>query len=119
VALRRQVVNFVRLHLLDDADQVGGVGQVAVVENQIAMRDVRILVEVVDAIGIEQRGAALDAVNDVAFFKQKFGEIGTILAGDPGNQCSFAHCASTSPFARMSHFAEQMAITFRNILTET
>ena len=32
VALRRQVVDFVRLHLLDDANQVGGVGQIAVVQ---------------------------------------------------------------------------------------
>ena len=33
MALRREVVDLVRLHLLDDADQVGGVGQVTVVQD--------------------------------------------------------------------------------------
>ena len=33
VALGGQVVDLVGLHLLDDADQVGGVGQVAIVQD--------------------------------------------------------------------------------------
>jgi hypothetical protein len=41
---------------------------------------------VVHALGVEQRGAALDAVDLVAFFKQELGEVGTVLAGNPGNQ---------------------------------
>ena len=64
----RQVVDFVRLHLLDDADQVGGVGEIAVVEDEVAVFHVRILVEVVDAVGVEERRAAFHAVDDVAFF---------------------------------------------------
>lgn len=77
------------LHLLDDADQVGGIGQVAVVEVQVAVLHVGVLVEVVDAVGVEQRGAALDAVDDVAFLEQEFGEIGAVLAGDASDQCNF------------------------------
>ena len=59
VALRRQVVDLVRLHLLHDADQVRRVGQVAVVQAQSHAALVRILVEVIDAVGIEAttRGA--------------------------------------------------------------
>ena len=34
MALRREVVDLVRLHLLDDADQVGRIGQVAVVQDE-------------------------------------------------------------------------------------
>jgi len=41
---------------------------------------VEILVKVVDAIGVEQRGATLDAVNQISLAKQKLGEISTILA---------------------------------------
>ena len=54
MALGRQVVDLVRLYLLDDADQVGGVGQVAVVQHEALVGLVRVLVQVVDAVGIEQ-----------------------------------------------------------------
>ena len=43
----------------------------------------------VDAIGIEKAGAALDPVDDVAFFQQEFSKIGAILAGDAGDECDF------------------------------
>ena len=91
MALRGEVVDFVGLDLLDDADQVGGVGQVAVVEDEAAVGVVRVLVEVVDAVGVEQRGAAFDAVDGVAFVQQEFGEIGAVLAGDAGDECGFGH----------------------------
>jgi hypothetical protein len=43
------------LYLLDDADQAGRVGEVAVMEDEAAILFVRILVQVVDAVGVEQR----------------------------------------------------------------
>ena len=91
VALRAQVVDLVRLHLLHDADQVGGIGQVAVVQDEVAMRLVRVLVQVIHAIGIEQRRAPLDAVDLVALLQQEFGQIGAVLAGDASNQGALAH----------------------------
>lgn len=36
----------------------------------------------IDPLGVEKGGAALDAVHGVAFFEQKFGEVGAVLAGD-------------------------------------
>src|SRR5678815_573787 len=50
---------------------------------------VRILVQVVDALRVEERGAPLDAVDDVALLQQKLGEIGAVLAGDAGDQGNF------------------------------
>ncbi len=87
--MRRQVVDLVRLHLLDDADQVGRVGQVAVMEDEIAVLHVRILVEMVDAVGVEEGGAALDAVDDIALLQQELGQIGAVLAGNAGDECDF------------------------------
>jgi len=58
VALRREVVDLVGLHLLDDAHEAGGISHVAVVQDEAAIADVRILVQVIDAIGVEQRRAA-------------------------------------------------------------
>ncbi len=54
MALRRQVVDFTRLYLLDDADQTAGVGHIAVVEKEAAVFLVRVLIEVVDAIRIKK-----------------------------------------------------------------
>ena len=53
MALGRQVIDFVRLHLLHQADQVGGVGQVAVVQEKPHAGLVQVLVEMVDTPGIE------------------------------------------------------------------
>ena len=50
---------------------------------------VRVLVEVVDAVGVEEGRAALDAVDDVALVQQELGEVGAVLAGDAGDEGDF------------------------------
>ena len=67
VTLRGEVVDFVRLGLLDDADEAGAVGHVPMVQEESYVMFVAILIQMVDAIGVEETGAALDAVDDVAF----------------------------------------------------
>ena len=52
MALGAQVVDLIGLHLLDDPDQVGAVGEVAVVEHQARIALVRVLVEVIDPGGV-------------------------------------------------------------------
>lgn len=85
MALGRQVVDLVGLDLLNYADEVGGVGQITVVQFEAYVFLVRILIQVVDAIGIEGRRSAFDAVNVVAFGEQKFGQIGSVLPRNTGN----------------------------------
>ena len=53
MALGPEVVYLVGLYGLDDADQVGGIGQVTVVKREGLLRIVGILVEVVDAFGVQ------------------------------------------------------------------
>ena len=36
---------------------------------------------------LKERGAALDAVHDIAFAEQQLGQIGAVLPGDAGDQC--------------------------------
>ena len=91
MALRGKVVDFVGLDLLDDAHQAGTVGHVAVVQGETPVLDMRILIQMIDTVGIEQRTAALDAVHVVALVEQEFGEIGAVLAGDAGDECDFIH----------------------------
>ena len=90
VALGGQIVDLVRLHLLDDPDQARAVGQVAVVQHEPDVGLVRVLVEVVDPPGVEGRRAPLDAVDHVALAQQQFGEVGAVLPGHAGDQCDFA-----------------------------
>ena len=52
---------------------------------------VRVLVEVINALGVELRGAALEAVDGVALVQQEFGQIGAVLAGDAGDKCGFGY----------------------------
>ena len=91
MTLGGEVVDFVGLHLLDDADEAGRIGEVAVVQDEAAALFMRVLVQVVNAVGVEQRGAPLDAVHFVALAQQKFGEVGAVLAGDAGDECDFLH----------------------------
>jgi hypothetical protein len=45
---------------------------------------VRVLVEVIDMVGIKERRAPLDAVHLIAFVQKQFGQISAVLIGDPG-----------------------------------
>ncbi len=47
------------------------------------------LVQMVDAVGVEERGAALDAMHFVALTDQEFGQIRAVLAGNAGDQAFF------------------------------
>jgi|APEBP8051072433_1049376.scaffolds.fasta_scaffold00708_14 hypothetical protein len=49
------------------------------------------LIQMVDAVGVEQRRAPLDAVHDVALPQQELGEVGAVLAGEAGDECGPGH----------------------------
>ena len=90
MALGAQVVNFIRLRFLHDSNEVAGVAQVAIVQLEVGVLNVRVLVDVVDTLGVEQRRTTLDAMNDVALLEQKFGKVRTVLAGDARDKGYFA-----------------------------
>ena len=64
-----QIVDFMRLHFLHGAQQAGAVGHIAIVQMQPRIFFVGIQVQVVDALGIDQRCASLDAVHFVVSFR--------------------------------------------------
>jgi hypothetical protein len=65
------------------------------VQNEAARFNFGAFVQVIDAVGVEQRGAALDAVDFVALFQQKLGKVSTVLAGDAGDEGFFGHLQFT------------------------
>ena len=50
---------------------------------------VGVFVDVVDAVSVEGRGAADDAVDFVAFGKEEFAEVGTVLTGNASDEGAF------------------------------
>ena len=84
-----QVVDFIRLSFLDDANQITGVAQVPVMQFEAGIVQVRVLVNMVNPLRVEEAAAALDAVNHIALFEQKLGQVRTVLASDAGDECDF------------------------------
>ena len=70
MALRRQVVDLVGSRLLDDADEIGGIGQVTVMQEEAHPFYVRIAVQVVDSCGVERGRTPLNPMHYVTFAQQ-------------------------------------------------
>ena len=90
MALRAQVINFVRLGLLDEPNEVGAIGEVAVMQDEIAVIQVRVLVDMVHPCCIEQAGSALDAMHQIAFGQQKLGQVRAVLPCDARDKGGFS-----------------------------
>jgi hypothetical protein len=70
MALGTEVVDLVRLHELNDAHEAGAVAQITVMQHQ-PLTELRLLIELINPLGVELRAAALDAMHLVAFREQK------------------------------------------------
>ena len=86
MALSAEVVDLIGLYLLDDSLEVAAVGEIAVMEGEAWIDFVRVLIEVIDAGGVEGGGASFDAVDGVALLKEELSKIGAVLAGDPSDE---------------------------------
>ena len=97
MALRGKVVDFVRLRLLDDADEARRVRQVTVMKKEANVIFVRITVQVIDAYGVEHRRPSFDPVDHITFVQKELGQIRAILAGNPGDESDFVIQFCVSP----------------------
>ena len=75
MAHRTEIVDLGWSHFCHQAEQSATIRQVAIVQMQTSTGLVRILVQVIDALGVKRRGPALDTVDLVAFPQQQLGEI--------------------------------------------
>ena len=85
MALSRQVVDLVRLHVAQELPQTSRVGQVGKVKKEAVLRFVQIAVDVVNPAGIEATGTALQAVYFIALLQKEFRKVRAILARNAGN----------------------------------
>ena len=92
MALRAEVVDLIWLDFLDDMEKVAGVGQVAIMQDKVALANVRVLVKVVNAVRVEEGAAPLDAVDLISFVQKEFREVGPILPCNAGYKRNLCHC---------------------------
>jgi len=69
-------------------------------QDETAAAFVRVLIQVINPVRVEQRCASLDPMNLVAFREEKLRQIGSILPGDAGDQCFLCHRCVLSCFNR-------------------
>jgi len=58
-------------------------------EKEVFIRIMRILIEMIDSLGIEKGRSSLDSVYLVSLGQKEFCEIGSILSGYSGYNCFF------------------------------
>jgi hypothetical protein len=76
-----KIIDFIRLDLLDDADDIGGISQITVVKCKTHIALVLILVKVINSLSVERRSTTLNPMNFVGLFEQEFGKVRSVLAG--------------------------------------
>ena len=64
MALGTEVVDLIRLNLLDNSNQVGAVGEIAVMKSEPWVALMGVLVEVIDPAGVKRGSSPLDPVPD-------------------------------------------------------
>ena len=93
MGLGAEVVDFVGLDFADQSGEVGGIGEITVVEAEVRISHLVMLVDVIHSLRVEGGCSTLNAMDFVAFFEEELGEVGSVLTGDTGDECFFrVHC---------------------------
>jgi len=82
VTLSREIVDLVGLHALQYLAQYRAIRKVAIVQRQVGAALMRIVIDVVDALGVERAGSAKDTMHLITLAQQQFAEVGAVLASD-------------------------------------
>ena len=85
VALCGQIKNLVRLDGFQRPAKAGAIGQIAEMQQHPGLAFMTIHMKMIDPAGVETGRPANQAVDLVSPGQQKFGQVGTVLAGNPGN----------------------------------
>ena len=99
VALRAEVINLIRPQFVEQFDQVDRIAEVAVVQEQMRRAHMRVLVEMVNAFGVERAGATDNPVHLVALGEKKLRQIRTVLPRDPRDERAFHGSQRSMPCA--------------------
>ena len=67
MALCSEIINFIRLDSLHQSHNIAAIGHVAIMQEEIDAFFVRVDINIVNAFGVERRGAAFHAMDFIAF----------------------------------------------------
>ena len=85
VTLGAEVVDLVGLEVVDEIGQLLRIGQIPIMEKETDVREMLIVIKVIDPAAVKAARAADEAVDLVSFSEEELGKIRTILARDAGN----------------------------------
>lgn len=89
--LSSEIVDLIGEDCVEPSTEGRGIGEIRIVKLHSSLVGVvGVDVDVIDPLGVEVGGAANEAVHLIAFVEEEFSEVGTILAGDAGDQCYLA-----------------------------
>src|SRR5262249_7378911 len=90
MALRTQIVDFLRLEAVEKSEQARRVGQNRKMQEQPFLVLMLIRKDIVDARRVEAAGPALNAMHHVALLQQKFSQVGAVLTCDACDKRCFS-----------------------------
>ena len=85
MTLGTEVVDLIRLNLLNSTDQIGAVGEIAVMKSEPWVALMGVLVEVIDPAGVKRGSSPLDPVYLIALLQQEFSQITAVLPSNAGD----------------------------------
>lgn len=89
--LSSEIVDLIGEDSVEPSTEGRGIGEIRIVKLHSSLVSVvRVDVDVIDPLGVEVGGTPNEAVHFVAFVEEEFSEVGTILAGDAGDQCDLS-----------------------------
>ena len=80
MALRGQIIDFVRLKPMQQRRQRTAIGKIRIVKIEAVLGLVPILKNVIDAISIEARRPTLQTMNFIPLLKKEFRQVRTVLS---------------------------------------
>jgi len=88
---RTQIIYLIRLNLLNDPCKIHRIRKIAIMKNKPLVFNMRILVDVINTLRIENRRPSLDPMNNISFLQQVLRKISTILSGGACYEGGFPH----------------------------
>ena len=79
MTLSTEVIDLIRLHLLDDPDQIGTVSEITVMEHQPRVTLMWVLVEMIDPAGVKAARAPLDPMHLIPLLQQQLRQVAAVL----------------------------------------
>jgi hypothetical protein len=86
MTLGAQMIDLLRLKVIDEVGHLAGIAEIAVVEKKPSFGNMGVRINMVDATRVKSARAPNQAMDLIAFGEEEFRQIGTILPGDPGNE---------------------------------